>query len=139
MSNNATLIGCGAVVYDDIKVLGRIELLNKKKIYSKEYVRMKRHISYVVLLQSGLIVEIQKFLLNLKSDIVYADVSYYKLSNDCYFFNEFPKHLLRIEITPEKRIINVSEIKEVLFFVRWKEDACTICRMPNIYGHGVLK
>ena len=118
----------------DLRTFQRLTT-NDSKFYSKDYLRMKRRICFVVLLNTGDIVEIQYFIWNENTDMVFAYVKLLTLKDPCFPFAISGYHLLRVELTTEFRIIPITEIAKKLFFSGSKYVQAYICRMPNLYGH----
>ena len=137
----ATLLQvCNAENINDLKVVKRVILQDRTHLYSKGYTRMKKHVSYVVLLNNGRIAQILKYYINIDTNIVYADLEYFNLAlPETYYFGNFPKHLIRVRLSNETGIVDVSVIKEMLFFVECHLNDAMVCRIPNLHGHGVLK
>ena len=97
---------------------------------------MKRRICYVVLLDSGEMVEIQYFIWNKNS--VFACAKLLMLKDPCFPFARSGHHLFRVQLTNDIKIVPVTKITEKLFFSGSKFVQSYICRLPNLYGHGVI-
>ena len=91
----------------DLRTFQRLTI-NDEKFYSKDYLRMKRRICYVVLLDSGEMVEIQYFIWNKNSDSVFACAKLLMLKDP---FARSGHHLLRVQLTKDIKIVPVTKIK----------------------------
>ena len=91
----------------DLRTFQRLAM-NDSKFYSKDYLRMKQQICFVVLLNTGDIAEIQYFVWNQNTDMVFAFVKLLTLKDPCFPF-AISGHLLRVELTTEFKIIPITK------------------------------
>ena len=127
----------GADDLTDVRQMNRI-VINQTKYYAKGYLRMKKRICYMVLLHNGQIIEIENFLFNKSANSVYAFARNITLDDNCFPFHSGGHHLMRVCFTGKVTVIPASQIKEKLFFTGSDSVPNYICRMPNLYGHGVI-
>lgn len=109
--------------------------LGHQKLYCKSYPRMKRRVCYMVLLQDGKIGSIEYFVVVKETRVVYAVIKQFKTVVEDSLAVD---HILKVVQTSEMLVQSVSDIVEKLFFMN-VDGIKYISRMPNIYGHGVLK
>ena len=119
------------------KVL-RIQI-GEEKIYGKEYGRMKKRVCYLVLCKDDSILSVDFFILNTESLQVYAFGNIYEVLDEPFLFNKGGHHIIRVQQTPDVRIIDVERISEKLFLITPHPDHTYVSRMPNIHGRGIFK
>ena len=129
---------CQVTTSDDIRMASRIKIKNIY-VYCMDYKKMKQHISYMVLLRTGEIAGALAFYVNIKTSMVFALVDIFKLCEKPFLFEKYAYHLLNVKATNQTTVILVDNIKEVLFYMSLKKIPHLVSRLPNHFGHGVLK
>ena len=99
---------------------------------------MYKKICYVVLLKEAIMMIIDTFFLNTKSEKVFALGTKLALAEGCFLFNTEGHHVIQVACTNEKIICPVDDISEKLIYMPI-ENNCFISRLPNRFGHGVSK
>ena len=61
----------------------------------------------------------------------------FHLEDPCFLFDSAGHHLIKVKATEEKEVLPVTDIREKLY-IGSKYVECVVCRMPNLYGHGVI-
>lgn len=116
--------------------------LNKQKLYSEEYTRMKRRICHVVMLHDDRLAAVKYFLLNTQTNKIYAVV---KILNCCTsnipVLQEAGGHLVLIkENDPNVTdVLPVHNIAEKLLYIDAGTGHVFVSQIPNLYGHCVFK
>ena len=100
---------------------------------------MKQHISYMVLLRTWEIARVVTFYVNIKTSMVFALEDLFKLCENPFLLEKYAYHLLNVKATNQTTVIPVDNIKEVLFYMSLKKVPHLVSRLPNLFGHGVLK
>ena len=100
---------------------------------------MKRRVCYAVLLDNGDIAEIAKWFQKKQINTVYAFVELFRLKEPCCFpFESAGHHLIEVGKTCCKQVIDVNRIKEKSSYLGLKYVQLIVCRMPDLYGLGVI-
>ena len=107
--------------------------------YCMNYKKMKQHISYMVLPRTGEIASVVTFYVNIKASMVFALIDLFKLCKNPFLLEKYVYHLLKVKATNQTTVIPVDSIKEVPFYMSSKKVPHLVSRLPNLFGHGVLK
>ena len=108
-------------------------------VYCMNYKKMKQHISYMVLPRTGEIASVVTFYVNIKVSIVFALIDLFKLCKNPFLLEKYAYHLLKVKATNQTIVIPVDSIEEVPFYMSSKKVPHLVSRLPNLFGHGVLK
>ena len=126
---------CQATTRDDIWM----KKIKNISVYCMNYKKMKQHISYMVLPRTGEIAGVVTFYVNIKVSIVFALIDLFKLCKNPFLLEKYAYHLLKVKATNQTTVIPVDSIEEVPFYMSSKKVPHLVSRLPNLFGHGVLK
>ena len=108
-------------------------------VYCMNYKKMKQHISYMVFPRTGEIASVVTFYVNIKASMVFALMDLFKLCKNPFLLEKYAYHLLKVKATNQTTVIPVDSIEEVPFYMSSKKVPHLVSRLPNLFGHGVLK
>jgi len=127
---------CKASKLQDLREVLRIEV-DGDKFYANKYERLKKRICHVVLCKTGSIVDIDIFLWNKVSNLVYALGKIIKVADVPHLFRDTASHIICVQKTSEVVIIPAQDLKEKVC-VLTVENQIYVCRVPNKHI-GVMK
>ena len=114
-------------------------LIGEEKFYSMQYKRMKRRICYVVVLMDGRLCKVLNLLWDKETNCASARCQMMTLHEKSFPFTNVGHHMVKVVDLEEVDVLDVSLFKEKLVYLNSKLTGhAFICRMPNLYGHGVI-
>ncbi len=114
----------------------RVKILGQK-FYSFEYKRMKKRICYVVRCKNGDLCEIQYFLVNTVTNMVFAYATKLIVSDACFICDDGPHHICRVIQNNDVTIFPAVDIVEKVFLM-CIDGLMYVAFTPNM-GHGIFK
>ena len=92
-----------------------------------------------VLPRTGEIASVVTFYVYIKAYMVFALIDLFKLCKNPFLLEKYAYHLLKVKATNQTIVIPVDSIEEVPFYMSSKKVPHLVSRLPNLFGHGVLK
>ncbi|XP_069109923.1 uncharacterized protein [Argopecten irradians] len=126
-----------------LKKVNRI-VVNRKRFYSEQYMRMQKRICTVVLHGNHEIAKIKYFILCENKGLVYAVLEHFqKVPPSMIEGARMANHYSVVSNTHDLLLINVDSLKEVVVYLdvntRNGVGKQYVIQMPNQYGHAVFK
>ncbi len=122
-----------------VKKCSRVLVNNSLRVYASDYMRMRRRICHIVLLQDGNIVSVEKLLIDIKTELVYLVGFVYEICQQSHLFAQAGSHLSRVKQSEDMTVSQVENIVEKLFYIDNGDGDTFVSCVPNSYGHGVFK
>lgn len=122
---------------NSLKRLDRI-IVNEKRFYSEQYVRMRRRLCTIVLYGNNSVGCVKYFILC--DDVAYGVIEKMEKNPLSQVQLRASSHFIPVRYTGTLILVNVEQLQEIIILLHTgTTEPIFVVRMPNSYGHAVFK